>query len=350
MTDISVFQINPAARLVDAVACIERGGRRMALVTDDAGRLIGTVADGDVRRGLLRGLTLDAPVSEVMNPHPRLALVGTPPAEMMRMMRVMKLLQVPIVDDQGRVVDLFTADVYPVHRKRTNRVVLMAGGLGTRLRPLTETVPKPMIEVGGKPMLQVILESFISQGFTRFTISVNYLGDMIRRHFGDGHRWDVEIEYLEDGKQSLGTAGCLRLLPERPAEPIIVMNGDVLTSIDFHQMLDFHVDTRSLATMGVYEQLVELPFGVLDVEDNRIRAVREKPSQRFLINAGIYVLDAAALDRLPPDRPFDMPNLFDALIQEGRPPLAYFIWENWLDVGRPQDLERAQTVFAVPAK
>ena len=350
MVDISALQISPLARLVDAVECIERGQRRMALVTDEGGRLIGTVADGDIRRGLLRGLTLDAPVGEVMNPHPRLALVGTSPADMLRMMRVMKLLQVPIVDDQGRVVDLFTADIYPEHRKRPNRVVLMAGGLGTRLRPLTESVPKPMLEVGGKPILEIILQSFIEQGFSRFTVSVNYLGDLIRRHFGDGRNWGVEIDYLEDGKQSLGTAGCLRLLPQRPTEPIIVMNGDILTSIDFHQMLDFHTETRSVATMGVYEQVVEVPFGVLDVEDNRIRALREKPTQRFLINAGIYVLDAAVLDRVPTDRPFDMPSLFEELIGEGRPPLAYFIWENWLDVGRPQDLERAQTVFAVAAK
>jgi dTDP-glucose pyrophosphorylase len=350
MVDISAFQIKPLARIVEAVACIERGGRRMALVTDEAGRLIGTVADGDVRRGLLRGLTLDASVSEVMNPHPRLALVGTSPADILRMMRVMKLLQVPIVDDQGRVVDLFTAEIHPEHRRRPNRVVLMAGGLGKRLRPLTETVPKPMLAVGGKPILQIILESFIDQGFSRFSMSVNYLGEMIRRHFGDGSRWGVEIDYLEDGRQCLGTAGCLHLLPERPREPIVVMNGDILTSIDFHQMLDFHAETGSIATMGVYEQVVEVPFGVLEVEDNRIRAVREKPAQRFLINAGIYVLDAAALDDVPVDQPFDMPSLFEALIRRGRPPLAYFIWENWLDVGRPQDLERAQAVFSVAAK
>jgi NDP-sugar pyrophosphorylase family protein len=300
------------------------------------------VTDGDIRRAILHGQPLATPVREIMNANPRFAMAGTPPTELARVLRLLKINQLPLLDDAGRVIDLFVIAPTTSFVPRANRVVLMAGGLGKRLRPLTETVPKPMLPIGGKPILQLIIESFARQGFSNFTLSVNYLEGQIRRHFEDGSRWNVSIDYVADDMDSLGTAGSLRLLEKPPTEPFIVMNGDILTSINFHNLLSFHEEHGSVATMAVFEHKVDIPFGVVDIADHRIAAIREKPTQYFFVNAGIYVLNKEVLELVPTDRAFDMPTLFETLAARGRRPMAFPIWEPWLDIGRPEDLERAQ--------
>jgi NDP-sugar pyrophosphorylase family protein len=253
--------------------------------------------------------------------------------------------QLPIVDPDGAVVGLVTRDMLMSGtRQRDNWVVLMAGGRGTRLRPLTETTPKPMLKVGSRPILESIIRRYLEAGFYRFLISVNYRAEQIKDFFGDGGRWNCEIRYLDE-PDALGTAGALGLLPERPADPFFVMNGDVLTAVNFQSLLDFHLSTGSAATMCVREYDLTIPFGVVQVDHHRILGIEEKPSHKFFINAGIYVLDPAALAFVAPGRHLDMPSLFQALIRAGHPANAFPIREYWMDVGRMEDFVRAQEEF-----
>jgi dTDP-glucose pyrophosphorylase len=344
MTNVSSLCIGSDATILDAISRIDGGACQIALVVDGSQRLVGTVTDGDVRRAILRGLPLSAPVSNIMGKSPRVALVGTSNCELLRLMRVLEIHQLPLVDEEHRVVDLCSIDALLEGRKRPNRVVLMAGGLGKRLHPLTEVTPKPMLTVGGKPLLETIVETFAGSGFYRFDISLNYLGDIIREHFGDGSQWGVEIRYISE-TQRMGTAGCLTLLPDRPEEPFIVMNGDILTSISFPQILQFHVDNDVMATMALYEHTFQIPYGVVNVEGHNIACITEKPEYRFLINAGIYILNPEAIDFIPHHTSFDMTDLFKRLIEEKRKTAAFPIREYWLDIGSPQDLKRAEAEF-----
>jgi NDP-sugar pyrophosphorylase family protein len=223
-------------------------------------------------------------------------------------------------------------------------VVLMAGGLGSRLRPLTNDCPKPLLKVGGKPILEIILEKFIDEGFQNFFISINYMGDSIRSYFGDGSRWDVSIEYLEE-KERLGTAGGLSLFPEPPDEPVIVMNGDLLTKINFNNLLNFHKDSRASATMCVREHEVSIPYGVVRAESSRLIELQEKPVQKILVNAGIYVLSSEAVRLIPENSYFDMTDLFNTMIAKNWHTSVYQIREYWIDIGRMKDFEMANVEF-----
>jgi dTDP-glucose pyrophosphorylase len=342
--DVKDSLIGPQAALLDAVACIDRSGLQIALVVDEAGRLMGTLTDGDIRRALLRNLPLTQPVVDIMTRNPRLAPAGSDDTKLFRMMRALQIRHLPLVDEDGRVVGLRTLEGLLQTPRRPNRVVLMAGGLGARLHPLTRTLPKPMLSVGGKPLLEIILETFIDYGFWRFSISLNYLAEIIVGHFGDGSRWGVEIEYLREPAR-MGTAGSLTLLGEPPAEPFIVMNGDILTAVDFRQMLQFHIDNEAMATMALHEYTLQVPYGVVQVKDHRLVSITEKPVDHHFINAGIYVLNPQVLDHIPSGTFFDMPDLFQQLIAGGFPTVAFPIREYWLDIGHPQDLQRAETEF-----
>jgi NDP-sugar pyrophosphorylase family protein len=226
-------------------------------------------------------------------------------------------------------------------------VVLMAGGLGTRLQPLTDECPKPLLAVGGRPILETILESFAEQGFKRIFLSVNHKAEMIRSHFGAGERWGVQVEYLHESIR-LGTAGALSLLPERPTTPVVVMNGDLLTRTNFDNLLRFHNAQDAIATMAVREYDFQVPYGVVRLNGANIESIEEKPVQRFFVNAGIYTLSPEALDYLPIQTMFDMPNLFEHLIAAGKTTAAYPLREYWLDIGRLEELERAQREWAEP--
>jgi NDP-sugar pyrophosphorylase family protein len=223
----------------------------------------------------------------------------------------------------------------------------MAGGLGVRLRPLTEDIPKPMLKVGAKPILETILDSFVQAGFSEFHISVNYKAEVIQSHFGDGARWGVTIQYIEE-KTRLGTAGALALFQDAriPQEPVIVMNADLLTRLNFHQLLDFHKNNGSVATMCAREYTHQIPYGVIISEGGEIQRIEEKPVQRHLVNAGIYVLSPAAMAEIPRGQSYDMPALFDALRARGQRTCAYVMQEYWLDIGQMSDFERANSEYA----
>jgi dTDP-glucose pyrophosphorylase len=335
-----------AAPLAEAIRIIDASSKQICLVVDDEDRLLGTVTDGDVRRAILKAVPLDAPIERVMNPAPTTLAPEYVREDAVQLMRSKQLHQLPVVDIGGRVVGLVLIDdLMEEGRRADNWVVLMAGGLGARLRPLTETVPKPMLKVGVKPLLETTLEGFVQQGFRRFYFSVNYLADKVKEYFGDGARWGCEIRYLEE-KEQLGTAGALGLLPERPEKPLIVMNGDVLTKVNFGHLLDFHREHKAAATMCVREYDFRVPYGVVQLEGVRINGLVEKPVHSFFVNAGIYVIEPELLDSVPRDgRQFHMTHLFEKAFVAGRETAAFPIREYWIDIGQIDDLARANGDF-----
>lgn len=341
MHDLTKIMIAPTTPILDVIKSIDAGGIQIAIIADESGKLLGTVTDGDVRRGLLRGVTLDQPVEAVMNKTPRTLRSGHTREAVVELMRRLTLRQIPIVDVDNRVVDIEVIDEVVIPQVAGTWVVLMAGGLGTRLRPLTDNIPKPMIPIGGRPLLETIIRNFESQGFRDIFLSVNYKSDVIREHFGDGLNLGVSITYLLE-EQRLGTAGALALLPTRPPGPVIVMNGDLLTSVNFRQLVEFHRQQRATATMCVREYAFQVPYGVVQTEGPRLKAVVEKPVHNFFVNAGVYVVEPHVLDLLPPGEPMDMPQLFERIAETGGAASVFPIHEYWLDIGRIDDLERAQ--------
>lgn len=327
--------------LRDAIVRIDSCATQLVLVLDAHQRLIGTLSDGDVRRAILRDASLDTPVAQVMNNCPVTARASSSQTEQLALMRRNVIHHLPLLDEQQRVVGLSTLDALTGIIERPNWVVLMAGGLGERLRPLTESCPKPMLRIAGKPILECILEKFIEQGFRNFFFSVNYLADVVRDHFGDGCKWGVHIQYLEENKR-LGTAGALSLLRARPEHPILVMNGDLLTHARFDGLLQFHSEHDAAATMTVREYDFQVPYGVVRMNGSKITFIDEKPVHNFYVNAGIYAISPCALDRIPSDTFYDMPTLFEELIAGKETTAAFPLREYWLDIGRMEEFERAQ--------
>jgi dTDP-glucose pyrophosphorylase len=318
---------------------------QIGLVIDPQRKLIGTVTDGDLRRGLLRGIRTEDPVRDIMNSHPRTIRFGEPRGDILAFMRLEKIKHIPVVDFAGRAVDLITLDGLLEPEQQPYPIVLMAGGEGRRLRPLTEHTPKPMLDVGGRPILETIIRRFADVGFSDFHISVNYRADVIRNHFGSGSALGVNVSYIEEDRP-LGTAGPLAQLAAGNDGPLLVMNGDILSKVDPLQMIDFHRESGAAATMAVRSYEVQVPYGVVDISDNEILGLREKPVSQHFINAGIYVLGRAALDLVPQNQAFDMPQLFDACRANDMRTLAYPIEEYWVDFGQMDDYRRANADFA----
>jgi dTDP-glucose pyrophosphorylase len=342
MSNVQETLVPRSATIKQVIETIERAQAKIALVIDDDRRLIGTVTDGDVRRGLLRGLELRGPATQIMNEHPRVASINDDPADILDMMRRNICRQVPIIDGEGRVIALKTLEQVLAVPTRPNWVLLMAGGRGKRLRPLTDECPKPMLLIGGRPILQIILESMARDGFERFFISVNYKREIVREHFGDGARWNVQIEYVEeDEDRPLGTAGPLGLLPPPPQHPMIVMNGDILTKVAFGALLDFHTEHASAGTMCVRDYMHEVPYGVIAVDDHRLSEIVEKQVQRFLVNAGIYVLEPQAIEMVPRGIAYDMTTLFEDITRKGLSASVFPVREYWMDIGRIDDFHKA---------
>jgi dTDP-glucose pyrophosphorylase len=339
--------VSPATPLGDAIRKIDRSGLQVALVLGPDDALLGILTDGDIRRAILASKGLQVAVSEVMTARPAAVAATAPRDEMLALMRRNVIHHLPLLDAAGRVVGLITLDELIGAKERPNWVVVMAGGLGKRLQPLTDERPKPLLAVGGKPILETILESFAEQGFKRIFLSVNYMAEMIREHFGSGERWGVNVEYLHESTW-LGTAGALSLLPEKPTLPVIVMNGDLLTRANFDNLLRFHMAQGAAATMAVREYDFQVPYGVVRLDGARIDAIEEKPVQKFFVNAGIYALSPEALEHLPAGAFFDMPALFEQLIAAGKPTAAYPMREYWLDIGRLEEFERAQREWGTP--
>ena len=316
---------------------MEAQGEGFLAVIDAEGYLLGTITDREIRRGILQGHTL---LPDFINSRPYTLQAGSahpvPPGQPGRL--------VPVVDAAGRlleVVRLATQDLLPL---RPQPVYIMAGGLGRRLGDLTRDIPKPMLPLGHKPVLHYIVDAFVEHGFRHITLCVNYKAGVIREYFGDGHRFGAHITYLEE-TQPLGTAGPLGLIAEPPTVPFFVMNGDLLTTLNFENLLHFHLEKEAAGTMCIHEYNQQLPFGVVNTRNSRILAMEEKPYHKYFINAGIYVLDPAVLHLLRPGEALDMPALFDRMIQADLPTHAYTINEFWQDIGHVEDYQAARRLF-----
>jgi dTDP-glucose pyrophosphorylase len=332
--------VAPSASVREALETITKNSRQAVMVVDDAGRLVGIVTDGDIRRGFLRGVVIDGRVADLMNRQPVAAPAGIARTEALALMQRRSLRHLPVVDASGRLVDVMLLDDLLRPVPVPNAAVLMAGGDGSRLRPLTDAVPKPLLRVGGKPLLEILVERLKAAGVSRFFVTVRYKSELIEKHFGDGARLGVSIRYVRE-EVPLGTAGALARLPEPLAEPFFLVNGDILTKCDFLAMLEFHRRWRADLTVGTVPHTVEVPYGVLEVVGERLTGINEKPRLDFLINGGVYVVDPAVLPLIPRERPFDAIDLVPLLEHAGRTVVAFPIREYWLDVGQQGDFHQA---------
>ncbi len=344
MNDISKITLNESSSIKEALSIIDSGAVKIALVVDDEGILLGTLTDGDIRRAILKGSSIDDTIAGIYFTSPTVVRANASREEVIHLCTAKKIHQVPVVDEQFRVVGIDLLDEILKPATRSNYVVLMVGGLGTRLRPLTETTPKPMLHVGGKPILQTIVEKFVSYGFVHIVMCVGYKSKIIQDFFGDGSSFGAAIEYVVEPKR-MGTAGALSLIERQFDEPFFVMNGDLLTNVNFEHLLEFHESNRAMASMCVREYDFQVPYGVVTIDDGSILSIEEKPVHKFFVSAGIYMLDPHCIDLIPPHEFYDMPTLFEELIARGEKSVSFPLREYWLDIGRIEEYERANAEY-----
>ncbi|UPR33114.1 nucleotidyltransferase family protein [Vibrio cyclitrophicus] len=335
--------IPESSTIKQALEIINTEALRVAVVVDQKQKLLGMISDGDIRRGLLNNLTLSDSVVKVMNSSPITAKYGASKESLVTLMEQKQILSVPLIDQDGKIVGLETLHSALSKERYKNPVFIMAGGFGSRLRPLTDNCPKPMLKVGDKPILETVIRSFIKAGFSDFYISTHYMPEQIKNHFGDGGDLGVNISYVYE-ETPLGTGGALGLLPDsmRQDLPLIMINGDVLTKVDFERLLSFHVENDADATMCVREYDYQIPYGVINGEGNQITSMVEKPIQRFFVNAGIYVVSPRVIQSVEKNQKIDMPTLLEQHMEERQKVLMFPVHEYWLDIGRMDDFNKAQ--------
>jgi dTDP-glucose pyrophosphorylase len=334
----SIVKINTPIKV--AIERLNKVGIKIALVLDDNYRLLGTISDGDFRRGILSGLSLEDTVEKIMNKNPRTVSEGASRLEILKVMTDTKILQIPIINKNNFVIGLHLWDDISVQGKYSNIMVIMAGGKGSRLHPQTENRPKPMLLVAGVPILEHIIKRAQSQGFNHFIIAINYLGEVIEKYFKDGQKFGVKIEYLHE-EVPLGTAGALSLLSSKPERAFIVTNGDVITDINYSDFLEYHTAQNAAATVAVHTHEFQIPYGVVQINGLEIDSYEEKPIVSSLINAGVYALEPDILDYIKEPRHRDMPEILDIARDLKKKVIVYPLYESWIDIGRPIDLEFA---------
>jgi len=335
----SLLQID--STIQDAIVNLDKFGNQIAVVVNKEDSFIGTITDGDIRRGLLKGLKISSSIETIVHHDALVAPKNMNKDMAIKFMQNNNIRQLPVIDNNNKVIDLYFLDKLSSVKKKTNLVMIMAGGMGTRLRPYTNNCPKPMLPVSGKPILEHIIERTKAEGFYNIVISTFYLGHMIENYFGNGDKWKVNISYTHE-KKPLGTAGAISLINKFPTEPFVVINGDVLTDIQYSKILDFHTRNSSIATMAVRQYEMQHQFGVVQTKGVEIIGFEEKPIIRNHINAGVYVLDPLVRNYLKPDELCNMPDLFKKLKNENNSTLAFPMHEPWLDVGKPDDLDKAE--------
>lgn len=335
--------ISPEADFRDALKAIDATGAGMALIVDSERRLVGVLSDGDLRRALIRGAGLEDRAMDAANREPVCIDQGQDRSATLALLRGHGLRQLPVLDDERRVVGLTTVSDFLHIPLRSNPVIIMAGGKGERLAELTRETPKPMLKVGPRPILDTIVGNFAAQGFRNFWLAVNYKADQIERHFGDGSALGLTIRYLRESKP-LGTCGALALLPAQD-QPVIVTNGDVLAKADYGHVLDSHTEAQADATVVVRDYQMQVPFGVVNAADGHIFRIDEKPTQSYTISAGAYVLSPGAIMRVPADTYYDMPTLVSDLIASGLRVRQQRAEGYWMDIGRPLDYAQANADF-----
>lgn len=345
MKPIDAIKLSLNSTIRDALQIINNGAMQMAVVVDSEGKLLGTLTDGDIRRGLLNNLRLEDSVETVLHTTPTVATLSDTKEDILQKALTKKLHQIPIVDEKYRVLGIQEINDLIKPSSKPNMVVLMVGGLGSRLRPLTEETPKPMLKVGNKPILQTIVEKFAEYGFNEIVLCVNYKSHIIQDYFGDGSAFGVKITYIFE-EERMGTAGALSLLTTLPNEPFFVMNGDLLTNINFDHLCNYHLTQNAMATMCVREYDFQVPYGVVNMDGNTILSIQEKPVHKFFVSAGIYMLNPDVIRYIPKNQFYDMPSLFEALIQQGQKAVSFPIREYWLDIGQMEEYERANQEYS----
>ena len=344
--NIELLKILKDKSIKEALEVIENGSLKIAFVVDENNILLGSISDGDVRRAFLKGIGVDSPILDLFNNSPIVANISEFEDNLKRICIESEdqIDTIPLIDDKGRLVDIYCFGSEYLPKAHNNTVVLMVGGLGSRLRPLTENTPKPMLNVGGKPILETIVKGFSDNGFTNITMCLGYKSDVIKDHFQDGSDFGVNINYILENKR-MGTAGALTLLDKKLDEPFFVMNGDLLTNVNFDKMLDFHKENNSKATMCVREYDIEVPYGVVNIVNEQISSIEEKPVHKFFVNAGIYLLEPECIDLVPNNEFYDMPTLFSKLIDAKEKTTSFPLREYWLDIGRISDYEKAELEY-----
>jgi dTDP-glucose pyrophosphorylase len=332
--------IDPESSIAAAIEQLDRAGTGALLLSADGRKLAGLLSDGDVRRAILGDVPLTDPCRTIAIEHPVTAGASIPMPDALDLMVEHEIDQLPLLDANGDVVDFVLRRDIAVDARPELSAVIMAGGFGKRLMPLTESTPKPMLPVGDRPVLERTIRQLRRSGIRDVSMTTHYLGDHIEDHFGDGEAFGVRIDYANE-EQPLGTAGGLKLI-ERPAGPFVVINGDILTGVPFDKMLGFHREHDAELTVGVRRYVIDVPFGVVKCDGPRVAELREKPSLTFFINAGIYLLEPSAWDAIPEGVHSDMTDLIKTLLDEGRIVASFPIIEYWLDIGRPEDYQRAQ--------
>jgi dTDP-glucose pyrophosphorylase len=343
------FNLNLGSLLVEAIEAIEKTDKRIAVVIDEKSKLVGTITDGDVRRSILAGGTLQTPVKDFMNSNPVTAFENSSKEALFNLMKNNNILAIPLVNKDGKFIDLshiseISQDKAEINKYNISTAVIMAGGLGMRLRPITENIPKPMVDIGGMPLLERQIKKLSGFGIQKIYLAVNYLSEVIESHFNDGSKHGVEIHYLKE-KESLGTGGALSLLPEKPDKPFLVMNGDVLTNSNFQSLSEFHFHQANDITIAGFSYNINIPFGVIDNNGPLVQTLQEKPSENFLCNAGIYILSPKALEQIPHSKFYNMTDLVNDYLGLGKPVSIFPIHEYWSDIGTSNDLDNARKIY-----
>ncbi|WP_027327685.1 nucleotidyltransferase family protein [Helicobacter pametensis] len=343
MQDIQKITISINSTIASAIRLFgSHDGLRLLIVKDQNNKFVGIITDPDIRKGLLKGLRLEDNIAPIINRSPIIANIHTPKNELLLLASQHNIHEIPLTDDRGEIQEIVSISSLIKPTFYSNPVVIMAGGLGTRLRPLTDTLPKPMLKVGNRPILQIILERFCQQGFKNIYLCVNYKSHIIEEYFQDGTKYGLNITYIKEEKR-MGTAGALSLIPNL-AEDFIVMNGDILTDIDFTKMLNFHRNHHSDATMGIRKYTTQIPYGVVTTKQNQIISIEEKPQLSFNVSAGVYIFSPKILPLIPPYQFYDMPTLFESLLaKKGYNTLSYLIEDYWIDIGRKEEYDRANS-------
>jgi len=339
MKDIKKIIITNDATIKKALSIISAGATQIAIVVDKKGKLLGTLTDGDIRRGYLRGMDINSPINSIINKKPFSAKENDTKEKILKIALKKKIYQIPVIDKNRKVIGLHVLDELIKPKDKSNLVVIMAGGKGMRLRPLTKDIPKPMLKIKNKPILQTIIEKFIKSGYYNFAICVNYKSKVIIDYFGNGKKFGAQIKYVRE-KIRMGTAGALSLLKKEIREPFFVMNGDILINLDFDKLLKFHEENNSEATMCIKEYNVVLPYGEVRVKKKNIISIEEKPKHKFFVNAGIYILDPKCINLIP-RRFYNMTSLFRKMINKKDKIELFPLGENWLDIGRIDDYGHA---------
>tara|TARA_Y100000588_G_scaffold395323_1_gene523389 strand:- start:22990 stop:24066 length:1077 start_codon:yes stop_codon:yes gene_type:complete len=346
-TNIDEFSILQSATVHAAIAQMEVSRVGIVLVVDSDNRLVGTITDGDVRRAYLANVDFDGPVtlllaqkSESAFASPITASKDTDPATLLHVLRQNRIRHLPILDHQERLAGMVTVDEFVSNEPLALQALVMAGGVGSRLRPLTETMPKPMLQLGDRPLMEIIIQQLRSAGIERINVAIHHASEKITGHFGDGKDFGVSINYVTEDRP-LGTAGALGLM-ELPTETMLVMNGDILTQLDFQAMIAFHREYHADLTVAVQRHDMQIPYGVLECQGTSVKSVTEKPVMNFLLNAGMYLLEPSVYGFIPAGKPYDMTDLIQRLLDDGRSVLAFPLLESWIDIGDPDEYRRAQ--------